>query len=188
MRNKMKNPDILVVGGGASGLIAAITAARRGASVTVLERSKKPLMKLLRTGNGRCNLTNTGSDRFVYHGTDPSFAHAVLKNFSVQETIALFLSLGVYTTNHDGWVYPYSEQAESVAKNILNQVFDTETSFDRCNVIHCTFNAACQFDRCNVIECTGTDICTFVRSNVYDEDPSGPDIQVESTEIVDDAT
>ena len=119
MRNKMKNPDILVVGGGASGLIAAITAARRGASVTVLERSKKPLMKLLRTGNGRCNLTNTGSDRFVYHGTDPSFAHAVLKNFSVQETIALFLSLGVYTTNHDGWVYPYSEQAESVAKNIL---------------------------------------------------------------------
>lgn len=75
-----------------------------------------------------------------------------------------------------------------VAKNILNQVFDTETSFDRCNVIHCTFNAACQFDRCNVIECTGTDICTFVRSNVYDEDPSGPDIQVESTEIVDDAT
>ena len=119
MRNKMKNPDILVVGGGASGLIAAITAARRGASVTVLERSKKPLMKLLRTGNGRCNLTNTGTDRFVYHGTDPSFAHAVLKNFSVQETIALFLSLGVYTTNHDGWVYPYSEQAESVAKNIL---------------------------------------------------------------------
>lgn len=119
MRNEMKNPDILVVGGGASGIIAAITAARRGASVTVLERGKKPLLKLLRTGNGRCNLTNTGSDRFVYHGTDPSFAHEVLKNFTVQETISLFLSLGVYTVNHDGWVYPYSEQAESVAKNLL---------------------------------------------------------------------
>ena len=115
----MKKPDILVVGGGASGLIAAITAARRGASVTVLERGKKPLLKLLRTGNGRCNLTNTGSDRFVYHGTDPSFAREVLLNFSVQETIYLFLSLGVYTTNHDGWVYPYSEQAESVAKNMF---------------------------------------------------------------------
>ena len=119
MRNKMKNPDILVVGGGASGIIAAITAAGRGASVTVLERGKKPLLKLLRTGNGRCNLTNTGSDRSVYHGTDPSFAHEILKNFSVQETISLFLGLGVYTTNHDGWVYPYSEQAESVAKNML---------------------------------------------------------------------
>ena len=46
MRNKMKNPDILVVGGGASGIIAAITAARRGASVTVLERGKKPLHRI----------------------------------------------------------------------------------------------------------------------------------------------
>ena len=115
----MKNPDILVVGGGASGVIAAITAARRGASVTVLEREKKPLQKLLRTGNGRCNLTNTGPDRFVYHGTDPAFAREVLRNFTVQETISLFLSLGVYTTNHDGWVYPYSEQAETVAKSLL---------------------------------------------------------------------
>ena len=67
-------------------------------------------------------------------------------------------------------------------------MFQQFESFDRCNVIHCAFNAACQFDRCNVIECTGTDIYTFVRSNVYDEDSSGPDIQVESTEIVDDAT
>ena len=119
MRSKMKNPDILVVGGGASGIIASIEAARLGASVTVLERDKKPLAKLLRTGNGRCNLTNTGSDRSVYHGSDPSFARKILKNFTVQETISLFLSLGVYTTNHDGWVYPYSEQAESVAKNLL---------------------------------------------------------------------
>ena len=62
-------------------------------------------------------------------------------------------------------------------------MFQQFESFGRCNVIHCAFNAACQFDRCNV-----TDIYTFVRSNVYDEDPSGPDIQVESTEIVYDAT
>ena len=49
---------IIVIGGGASGMTAAITAARNGAEVTVLEQNDRPGKKILSTGNGRCNLTN----------------------------------------------------------------------------------------------------------------------------------
>ena len=56
----MKKPtiDVCVVGGGAAGMMAAITAAENGAKVLVLERKERPLRKLMITGKGRCNLTN----------------------------------------------------------------------------------------------------------------------------------
>ncbi len=110
---------IIIVGGGASGLAAAIEAARHGAEVTILEADRKPGRKLLKTGNGKCNLTNTGSLQNAYRGRNPEFAEKVLSAFTVQETIAFFLHLGIYTVNHNGWVYPYSEQAESVLKALL---------------------------------------------------------------------
>ena len=62
---------ILIVGGGASGLAAAITAAQQGAKVTVLERLPRVGKKILATGNGRCNLGHTGCDFSKYHGTVP---------------------------------------------------------------------------------------------------------------------
>ena len=76
----MKNEklSVYVVGGGAAGLAAAIHAARAGASVTVLERETKPGKKLLRTGNGRCNLANMGPVEDAYHGLHPDFASSVL--------------------------------------------------------------------------------------------------------------
>ena len=65
---------IMIIGGGAAGLMAAIQAARCGASVTILEKNESPGKKILVTGNGRCNLTNLGLDPNAYHGEDPSFA------------------------------------------------------------------------------------------------------------------
>lgn len=111
--------SVIVVGGGASGLMAAIQAARCGARVTVLERENKPGRKLLRTGNGRCNLTNTGSTAGVYHGEERAFAAKVLENWTVAETLAFFESIGVHTTSRGGWIYPYSDQAESVLQDLL---------------------------------------------------------------------
>ena len=63
---------VLVAGAGASGLMAAITAARSGAKVTILEAMDRPGRKLLVTGNGRCNLTNLDPElSSAYYGADP---------------------------------------------------------------------------------------------------------------------
>ena len=113
--------QIIIIGAGASGLIAGIMAARGGAGVTILEKEKKPGRKLLRTGNGKCNLTNTGDMRYAYHGTDPGFAARAIDAFSVQDTIRFFTEIGLYTTSRDGWVYPYAEQAESVLTCLLRE-------------------------------------------------------------------
>lgn len=87
--------DIAVIGGGASGITAAITAARRGACVTVVERLPRVLKKLLATGNGRCNMSNQNAAVCNYHGKNPGFIEDVADMFWVQETIAFFEELGV---------------------------------------------------------------------------------------------
>ena len=113
--------QVIIIGAGASGLMAGIMAARGGAGVTILEKEKKPGRKLLRTGNGKCNLTNTGDIRRAYHGTDPGFAARALDAFSVQDTIRFFTEIGLYTTSRDGWIYPYAGQAESVLACLLRE-------------------------------------------------------------------
>ena len=65
--------DVIIVGGGASGLIASVMAARAGARVTVLEQNDKPGKKLSATGNGKCNLTNLSQKPEDYRGSDRSF-------------------------------------------------------------------------------------------------------------------
>lgn len=109
----MKN-KIIVVGGGASGFMAAIQAARNGASVTILEQNGKFGKKLLSTGNGKCNLTNTESYTGCYRSSTPDFASTVMFRFDVQQTIRFFMEIGIYTKNKNGYLYPHSEQASSV--------------------------------------------------------------------------
>ena len=111
--------EIIVVGGGASGLMAAIQAAGCGAKVTILEQNEKPGKKILASGNGRCNMTNTLQEPLCYRGDHPEFAWALLKTFGLQETIRFFTQLGVYTKNKNGWIYPYSEQAAGVLEVLL---------------------------------------------------------------------
>lgn len=83
----MKN--VFVIGAGASGLLAAITAARNGAAVTILEGMEKPGKKLLTTGNGKCNITNTDmSDPNVFRSSDPEFVKQILEQFGVSDTLA----------------------------------------------------------------------------------------------------
>ncbi len=117
----MKNEklSVYVVGGGAAGLAAAIHAARAGASVTVLERETKPGKKLLRTGNGRCNLANMGPVEDAYHGLHPDFAASVLAAFPRERLLAFFEETGIHVRSYDGWLYPSSESAESVLACLL---------------------------------------------------------------------
>ena len=66
----MKMRHVIIVGGGASGLVAAITAARCGAKVTLLEQKDRVGKKILSTGNGRCNLTNEYMDIACFRGDE----------------------------------------------------------------------------------------------------------------------
>ena len=106
--------QIIVLGGGAAGLMAAIQAARQGAAVTVLEHNEKPGRKLLATGNGKCNLTNTLQHPRFYHSSQPEFPWAAVSQFPLAQTLSFFTELGVYTKNKKGGLYPHSEQAISV--------------------------------------------------------------------------
>mgnify|MGYP000524834902 CR=1 FL=1 len=107
---------VVIVGGGAAGMMAAIAAAESGAQVTVLERNPRVGKKLLMTGNGRCNYTNThASDPAHYHGLDTAGIEAVLSSMTVDKLIDLFSRLGISPLiEEEDRVYPRSEQAASV--------------------------------------------------------------------------
>ena len=111
--------DIIIIGAGPSGLMAAIQASYLGASVTVLERNDKPLKKLYATGNGRCNFSNTYMDDKVYRGRDPKFAYRVIDDFDRNDLLLFFHNMGMMTKHIGGYIYPYNEQARTVADTLL---------------------------------------------------------------------
>ena len=87
---------VIVIGGGAAGILAAISAAGRGDEVIILEHTKALGKKLLSTGNGRCNLTNKKQDDSFYRTENPGFPIPALTRFGYRETINFFNSLGLY--------------------------------------------------------------------------------------------
>lgn len=107
---------IVVIGGGASGLMGAIQAARAGASVTILEHNERTGKKILATGNGKCNLTNLSQEPSCYRSRNRNIPWKIIEQFPLSDTIRFFSELGIYTKNKNGWMYPYSEQAASVAQ------------------------------------------------------------------------
>ncbi|MCR4704804.1 MAG: aminoacetone oxidase family FAD-binding enzyme [Lachnospiraceae bacterium] len=105
---------IAVVGGGASGLIAAISAANNGAEVTVLEKNDRIGKKILVTGNGKCNLSNTAFSASHYYTKDSNYMMSRFSEFGVEDTISFFSSIGLLLTDRDGYLYPRCEQASAV--------------------------------------------------------------------------
>lgn len=108
---------VAVIGGGASGLMAAGTAAENGAAVTLYERNEKVGRKLAITGKGRCNLTNDCDiDEFLRHvPRNPRFLYAALSSFGPPETMRFFESLGVpLKTERGRRVFPVSDRAYDI--------------------------------------------------------------------------
>lgn len=106
---------VLIIGAGASGMMAALTAARAGHEAVLFERQARVGRKLAATGNGRCNITNTGASVVHYHGEDPGFAAPALEYMPVADTLALFRGIGLLTREeYGGRVYPLSNSANSV--------------------------------------------------------------------------
>lgn len=106
--------NVTIVGGGASGMMAAITAASAGAQVTLIEQNDRVGKKILSTGNGRCNYTNLRQDPSCYHSEDPSFPWGIIQQFDEKRTIDFFKQLGIVPKSRDGYLYPNSDQASSV--------------------------------------------------------------------------
>lgn len=110
--------DLAVIGAGAAGLTAAVTAASRGMKVVLLEKSDRPGRKILASGNGRCNMMNTGIP--VYYG-DAEFATAVLKKCPFSRVEDFFQNYGlIMTQDAEGRVYPVTYQATSVLSVLKN--------------------------------------------------------------------
>ncbi len=104
-----------IIGGGASGMTAAVFSARNGKKVTVFERSDRILKKLLATGNGRCNLSNEDISAEFYITSSPKTAEGILRRFSAREESEFFASLGIPFACEDGRIYPRSKRAAAVS-------------------------------------------------------------------------
>ncbi len=120
----MQRYDLVVVGSGAAGLIAAITAARKGKRVLLLEKLSRPGAKLKATGGGRCNLTNTlPNDIFMERfGKNGRFMRPALSRFDHNALRDFFRELGVKTHAPDGFhVFPLTHNAETILTALLRE-------------------------------------------------------------------
>ncbi len=109
--------NIAIVGGGASGLFTSILLAREKFNVTIFEANNKIGKKLLATGNGRCNITNTNLNLQHFHSTNKNFINHTLEQFDYKKLKSFFNTLGIeFSFGQNNRVYPMSLQASTVVE------------------------------------------------------------------------
>src|SRR5438093_3427657 len=117
--------DVVVIGAGAAGLMAAVRAAEVGRSVLLVEKNRKPGVKILMSGGTRCNITQATDNRGIVEAYGPSgrFLHSALAALSVDETVALFEAEGVATkVEETGKIFPVSNKAVDVLNALLRRL------------------------------------------------------------------
>ncbi len=115
MDNNIKN--VIVVGGGAAGMMAAITAARNGHKVTLLEKNEKLGKKVFITGKGRCNFTNAGDSEDIFNSvvTNKKFLYSAFNSFSNYDCMGFFDELGLrFKIERGNRVFPESDHSSDV--------------------------------------------------------------------------
>ena len=117
--------DCVIIGGGAAGMAAAIAAKRSGAqSVLLVEKNDSLGKKLKQTGNGRCNFTNRNMQASCFRSESPTFIEAFLKQFSYEDSLRFFHSIGVLEKLRGDYGYPHSDQAKSLVFSLENEMRD----------------------------------------------------------------
>ncbi len=155
---------ILVIGGGASGIMAALEAKDENNYVAVYEKKDRIGKKLLSTGNGRCNFTNAFMGKDHYYCDNPDFVEDILNEFGQRDLLLYFYSLGLLSKERNGYFYPVSEQASSVLDclrfNLKEKEIDIHTDTEVTKIVSFssgykifTGNSSTYFDR--VIVSTG---------------------------------
>lgn len=104
---------VVIIGAGAAGLTAAICAAKNGDKVTVIEHEKKPGKKIMITGNGKCNVTNSNISEEYYYG-DKNFVNIVLDKWGYRDSLKFFEEMGILCYEKNGYYYPMSNQAVTI--------------------------------------------------------------------------
>lgn len=137
------NINVAVIGGGAAGMMAAGTASRHGADVTIFESTDRLGKKLAITGKGRCNVTNDSSlEEFLENVTkNPRFLYTALSTFSQRDTMELFEELGVPLKVERGKrVYPVSDRAADIVRALRRYSEDTKVIYEKVKALKYTDN------------------------------------------------
>ncbi len=160
--------DIIVIGGGASGLVAAIYASKLGKKVTILEKNKACGKKILITGNGKCNYWNNDQSLTHYHTTNQELLEKFLTKSNQEEILNFFDSIGIIPKIKEGYYYPYSNQATSIQTALIKEAelqgveIITETEVINIEKDNNVFNVTTNngIYKCNkVILSTGSKAC-----------------------------
>ena len=121
---------IAIIGAGASGLLCSILCAQHSIHVDIYEQNSKCAKKILVSGNGRCNITNTQFSQDDYFSENPSFVKDALSHFSFGEFCKFITSIGLeLEVKDDGKVYPLSNEAKSVASLLEHHAKNLGVSF-----------------------------------------------------------
>src|SRR5919107_1550794 len=117
--------EVVVIGAGAAGLMAATHAAERGRRTLLLEKNRKPGVKILMSGGTRCNITHATDNRGIVaaYGMPGKFLHSALASFSVQDALDFFEAEGVATkVEETGKIFPVSDRAVDVLDALLRRM------------------------------------------------------------------
>ena len=132
-----------IIGAGPSGLMAAITAARKEKNVILLEKNEIIGRKILATGNGRCNLTNKNTSSESYHGASKAFIKNILGKFNQAQTMNFFESLGVALKEEDnGRIFPRTNQASTIVTSLKHVIEESNITIRTATVVK-------SVDKCN---------------------------------------
>lgn len=160
----------IVIGGGAAGLLAAAACAKKGHSVTLIEKMPRPGRKLMITGKGRCNITNAAFDMETLMENIPRngrFLYSAFSNFMPYDTIALIEELGVPTKIERGnRVFPVSDKAVDVVDALVHYARNCGVHFMHGTVSRLELNAEHTYVQAVLLEdgtrlvCDSVAVCT----------------------------
>ena len=111
-----------IIGGGASGLVAAIKAKNQNNEVIIFERNKECGKKILATGNGKCNYWNDSQSLFYYESSTPELLEYIINDYTEEKVLNLFNNLGIIPKIKNGYYYPFSNQASTIKNVLLDEI------------------------------------------------------------------
>jgi len=164
----MQKFNTVIIGGGAAGITAAISARRRNRSVVICDRMAKIGKKILASGNGRCNIMNERLDESFYNSSARPLVRSIFEKFGREHIRSFFKELGLETYSEDGRIFPRTNQSSSVMKVLeieLNRLsVSIELNFEVKGILHSEGKFIIESKGGKSIECEGLIVAAGGRS------------------------